>query len=138
MFGSFFNIYTRMKVCKKCNIEKPLDNFWTKKETKDGLNRLCIDCTKIEAKKHYESNKEQYFNKRKWFFELKKELKCEQCGFNHPAALDFHHIDPSQKKFGISSNKHNKEEILDEIKKCKVLCSNCHRIKHASYYNRYF
>jgi NMD protein affecting ribosome stability and mRNA decay len=124
-----------MKLCKKCNIKKSLNNFWLKKGTKDGLNRLCIDCTKKEAKEHYNNNKEQYFDKRKWFFELKKGLKCEICGFDHPAALDFHHIDPTQKKFAISPNRHNKKEVLEEIKKCKVLCSNCHRIEHAFLYN---
>jgi hypothetical protein len=124
-----------MKTCKNCNIEKPIDQFWAKKGTKDGLNRLCKECASKKGKEYYVDNKEQYFNRRKWFFELKKGLKCEVCGFSHPAALDFHHIDPSQKKFGISINKHNKKEVLEEIKKCKILCSNCHRIEHASIYN---
>jgi hypothetical protein len=124
-----------MKTCKKCGTEKPLNHFWPKKGTKDNLQRYCKECISQEAKEHYNNNKEQYFNKRKWFFELKKGLKCETCGFNHPAALDFHHIDPTQKKFAISPNRHNKKEVLEEIKKCKVLCSNCHRIEHASLYN---
>jgi protein-arginine kinase activator protein McsA len=124
-----------MKTCKNCNINKAIDQFWIKKGSKDGLNRLCKECASKKAKHHYINNKEQYFNKRKWFFELKKGLKCEICGFNHPAALDFHHIDPTQKKFGISINKHNKKEVLEEIKKCKILCSNCHRIEHAFMYN---
>ncbi len=124
-----------MKTCKNCNIVKPIDQFWLKKGTKDGLNRLCKECASKKGKEHYINNKEQYFDKRKWFFELKKELRCEICGFNHPAALDFHHIDPHLKNFTISPNKHNKKEVLEEIKKCKVLCSNCHRIEHASLYN---
>jgi hypothetical protein len=124
-----------MKTCKKCNIEKSIDQFWVKKGSKDGLNSFCKECAKKEVAHHYHNNKEQYFNRRKWFFDLKKDLKCETCGFNHPAALDFHHIDSSQKRFGISINKHNKKEVLEEIKKCKVLCSNCHRIEHASVYN---
>jgi len=126
-----------MKICKECNVEKPIDQFWIKKGTKDGLNIFCKECASKKSKAYYIDNKEQYFNKRKWLFELKKELKCEKCGFSHPAALDFHHIDPSQKHFGISINKHNKKEVLEEIKKCKVLCSNCHRIEHASIYNSY-
>jgi hypothetical protein len=126
-----------MKICKHCNIEKPLDNFWTKKGTKDGLNKSCKECSKKLNNNHYYNNKDLYFNKRKWFFELKKELKCEICNFSHPAALDFHHIDPTQKKFTISPNKHNKKEVLEEIKKCRVLCSNCHRIEHASQYNKH-
>ena len=124
-----------MKTCKKCNVEKSTDQFWAKTGAKDGLNRLCKECAKKINNNHYHNNKEQYFDKRKWFFELKKNLKCEKCGFSHPAALDFHHIDPSQKDFGISLNRNNKEKVLEEIKKCKVLCSNCHRIEHATQYN---
>lgn len=126
-----------MKTCNCCNIEKPIDQFWIKKGTKDGLNASCKECASKKVKKHYKDNKEQYFDKRKWFFELKKGLQCEECGFNHPAALDFHHIDPKNKKFGIAFNKHNKKEVLEEIKKCRVLCANCHRIEHASQYNEH-
>jgi hypothetical protein len=124
-----------MKLCKKCNVKQSLDSFWKKKGTKDGLGLYCISCVKSENKKHYEHNKEQYFDKRKWFFELKQGLKCEKCGFSHPAALDFHHKDPAKKNFGVSSNRNNKEQVLKEIKNCEVLCSNCHRIEHATQYN---
>jgi len=124
-----------MKKCNKCNIEKSLDHYAKRKESKDGYNVICKQC----VGDYYKSNKQQVFNKRKWFYDIKAELKCERCGFSHPAALDFHHKDPSKKSFGISANKHvGKEKILEEIKKCEVLCSNCHRIEHASFYNLTF
>lgn len=34
-----------------------------------------------------------------WFREYKKSLSCEVCGENHPACLEFHHIDPKEKSF---------------------------------------
>lgn len=68
-----------------------------------------------------------------WFNDLKKELSCLRCGIKDYRCLDFHHRDPKQKKFDIS-RKHvktsNNEIILEEMKKCDVLCSNCHRITH--------
>ena len=63
---------------------------------------------------------------------IKLEKGCELCGYNeHPAALDYDHIDPSQKEFSIGEaigQAQGKQRILDEIAKCRVLCANCHRI----------
>ena len=64
--------------------------------------------------------------------EFKKDLKCSECGFNHPAALDFHHVNPNEKEYSIAYLKHlgSKEKLLQEVDKCIVLCANCHRIHH--------
>lgn len=96
---------------------------------------------KSYQKERYESNKEYRMKKsdefrarrREWFDEIVAKLSCEVCGFNHPGALDFHHIDPATKDRAVSRmiyDKCSKEKVLEEIKKCKVLCSNCHRILH--------
>jgi hypothetical protein len=66
-----------------------------------------------------------------WLFEYKSNLKCSKCGFSHPAALDFHHLDPTKKEANINDMKNGgKEAMLKEIEKCIVLCANCHRIHH--------
>lgn len=60
--------------------------------------------------------------------------KCVRCGYSgHQAALEFHHLDPSIKSFtiGMVANKAWKS-IVDEIQKCELLCSNCHRIEHSN------
>jgi hypothetical protein len=53
---------------------------------------------------------------------------CQFCGYrNCSAALQYHHIDPSQKLFTISqSGGRSMENIKAEIRKCLVLCANCH------------
>ena len=62
--------------------------------------------------------------------------KCEKCGYNKcQAALEFHHLDPSQKEFAISKvRKFSVSGILPEIKseldKCSLLCKNCHAEEH--------
>jgi hypothetical protein len=63
---------------------------------------------------------------------FKRTLKCAKCGFNHPAALDFHHEDPSKKDREVSwfIKNHQYAKAKEEVQKCIVLCANCHRIHH--------
>jgi hypothetical protein len=90
---------------------------------------------------YYEKNKEKRLAQynawknelREWFHELKKDLKCSRCSFDHVAALHFHHIDETQKAYTVSEMIGmglSKETILREIEKCEVLCANCHAIEH--------
>ena len=69
---------------------------------------------------------------RKKIWQIKKELGCEICGYNeHPAALQFDHLEPSNKEFTISraiSDSIAWQRIEAEIEKCRVLCANCHAI----------
>ena len=59
----------------------------------------------------------------------KLEKGCARCGYNeHPAALDFNHLDPSTKSFHISGGTYGRETLIAEMEKCEVLCSNCHRV----------
>jgi RNase P subunit RPR2 len=58
---------------------------------------------------------------------------CEYCGYaRSPWALDFHHVDPATKSFRIANNWANAwREIEAEVKKCVLLCKNCHAELHA-------
>jgi len=61
----------------------------------------------------------------------KSKTGCGKCGFNgHPVALEMHHIKPDQKSFRVGSLAVCLERLREEMKKCKVLCANCHRILH--------
>jgi 5-methylcytosine-specific restriction endonuclease McrA len=55
--------------------------------------------------------------------------KCELCGYDkYLGALDFDHIDPSTKSFSIGGLLHaSLEKCVEEAKKCRLLCANCHR-----------
>lgn len=67
-----------------------------------------------------------------WFVQYKKGLKCLNCGENHLATLEFHH-NSSNKENNISkmvSEGYSIKKIQDELKKCDVLCANCHRKLH--------
>lgn len=59
--------------------------------------------------------------------------KCEICGYNKcHGALDFHHLDPSQKDFNISDSNvyKNLDKLKEEVDKCILVCANCHRELH--------
>jgi hypothetical protein len=57
-----------------------------------------------------------------------KQKGCSICGYNkNTAALQFHHLNPKEKDFEISSNMCRKWKTIEqEIAKCIVVCANCH------------
>ena len=56
---------------------------------------------------------------------------CEVCGYNKCiAALEFHHLDPSEKEVSISTTNVAWSIVLAELEKCVLLCANCHREAH--------
>lgn len=59
--------------------------------------------------------------------------KCALCGYDKCfSALEVHHVDPSKKDFTIAANTNRAyEQISSEIRKCILLCANCHREVHA-------
>jgi hypothetical protein len=60
--------------------------------------------------------------------------KCTLCDYNNcGAALDFHHRNPDEKEFGISADGLTRawKRVEAELKKCILLCANCHREVHA-------
>lgn len=75
---------------------------------------------------------------------FKAQKGCARCGEMHPACLDLHHLDPSQKNPKLTKYKNGKRMsggsmwkdlsyalLVLEIQKCEVLCSNCHRKETA-------
>jgi transposase len=56
---------------------------------------------------------------------------CVLCGFDeHPAALQFHHVDPSTKSFHLSEGGLTRSlaKVQIEARKCVLLCANCHAL----------
>jgi transposase len=62
--------------------------------------------------------------------------RCELCGYDRcMAALEFHHLDPKAKSFGLSMKgvARSFEDLKKEATKCALLCSNCHAEVEAGY-----
>ena len=92
------------------------------------------------SRKYYEKNKEKVIaannvvkarGKEKWEL-YKGSLKCARCDESHIACMDFHHLDPAEKEYEVSKLVGNGmyTKAYKEIKKCIVLCANCHRKEH--------
>lgn len=82
---------------------------------------------------NYDSVKGWRIRKKYQLMEMKGN-KCEICGYSKieiQGAFHFHHIDPTQKDFEISSKNWKFSQLQEELKKCLLLCANCHAEIHA-------
>jgi hypothetical protein len=60
--------------------------------------------------------------------------ECCDCGYKkNISALEFHHLNPEEKSFGIDLRKCSNlqwNKLVEEVKKCVLICANCHRERH--------
>jgi hypothetical protein len=85
---------------------------------------------KEEITKYNREWNQNHPNKR-FVEEYKKNHPCELCGYSDPRALEFHHRNPEDKEFLVSSAcRVGIDELKEEMAKCMVICANCHRILH--------
>ena len=129
-----------MNTCTECKQEKPVEEFPWRNKRLGKRNKVCKECGRQRSKHHYNENKQYYFDKAKrhdklfqeWYKEFMLDKKCENCGEDHWATLDWHHLNGEEKENTISRLRSNtsKRRLLEEVEKCICLCSNCHRILH--------
>ena len=114
------------KICLQCN----------KKLIGRQSKYCCRQCKNIFLNQSLQSYHAQQERGRKRKLELIKLQgdECEVCGYNkNYAALEFHHKVPADKSFQLdlrSLSNRSWEAILEEVKKCQLLCSNCHAEHH--------
>jgi len=99
------------------------------------------------SKRHYEANKEKIKARTKkrnkkqkeinkeYIMDIKSNSPCIDCGESNPLVLDFDHVRGSKVKCisDMMRGAYSIETIQQEIDKCEVRCSNCHRL---ATYNR--
>lgn len=54
-----------MKKCRRCNVEKSLDNFYRHKEMKDGHLNVCKECTKKRVRKYWADGRGYEYDKKR-------------------------------------------------------------------------
>ncbi len=111
------------KRCFKCNKSHDLSVFGHKGG--GYLNSYCPQCFSDYTVKRY--------NARKLAVIEFLGGKCDRCKKKvHPAAFNFHHVDPKTKEFNWGKLKaQSLKKLLEEIKKCVLLCANCHSVEHS-------
>lgn len=133
-----------MKKCSKCKLEKDLSEFNKNKGKADGYNSFCRVCHGEHNRTYYSLNSEKQrkqikeaqairirANYQKLWGILSKAV-CTDCANSDPRVLEFDHLPGHEKLHEISkllSGGYSWATIEDEIKKCEVVCANCHRIR---------
>lgn len=131
-----------MKLCCKCNTEKSKKEFHKNKTKFDGLQSHCKQCVKEHHASWYQQNKKRVMkhtlNRRQRLYqtidEIKKRSRCIICGEAETVCLDFHHLGEHKKERNISDMVQygpSWDSLQQEIDKCIVVCSNCHRKIHG-------
>lgn len=136
-----------MKRCSKCRQEKSLKGFYLRKTGyKAGqYYNHCITCLKERGRKYYHKNRErqlllankrrrEYRKERRDFINKQKDKPCADCGKKYPHyVMDFDHRNGVIKSGNIAhllnQNFWTYEKLVEEIKKCDIVCANCHRIR---------
>jgi hypothetical protein len=145
--------------CTACHEFKLKTEFQARKDRPKGICSWCKKCSNKFTSKFWKNNPDkkrikeqnwksknkekltQYWSKRdikihNLILEF-KDKPCTDCGIKyHPCAMDFDHLDATKKVGNISSLskwRNKTSELLEEISKCELVCSNCHRMRT---YNR--
>lgn len=117
--------YAGIKYCSRCKSDKPINEFYQRRG-KEGGSTYCKMCTTKQTIERQRSFKEKLVKYKGGY--------CEKCGYNkYIGALEFHHLDPTQKDFNISYGKGYSfnDKIKKELDKCILVCANCHREIHG-------
>jgi len=127
-----------MKICSTCKIEKPHSEYSKKRRNKDGLMAMCRECSlprrRMQYKINPENQKQAVYARRSDLAEQVARIKiatpCFDCGKHYPSyVMDFDHV-RGTKKATVSElvrNSSSWDQIQEEIDKCDLVCSNCHR-----------
>jgi hypothetical protein len=120
------------KHCYKCRQIKPIDLFFNDKARSDGKSTICRKCSSIRRMNNL---KRQQVWMRYVVNRLKTITGCQSCGERDPEVLQFHHLDRAQKAFTVAhkvrANNTINGSLTAELRKCTVLCVNCHRKVHS-------
>ena len=68
-----------MKICSKCNQDKPLTGFYKKKDSRDGLCTWCTDCEKLKKQTYYTSNRDLILAKSKVYHSKNRAHRNAAC-----------------------------------------------------------
>jgi hypothetical protein len=133
------------KICDKEGCENIIPRKFDGKFVNIQRRRFCFVCSPFGCKNTKDLNKPPTENPPTSYESVKKYRKskkrkcieykggsCIVCGYNKcERAMDFHHLDPSQKDFSISHKNHiSMEKTKIELDKCVLLCCRCHMEVH--------
>jgi len=117
------------------------DPIERKEADRRRYERLKNDSTYKERKKRnaaerWKNRADDHLSWKQRILKEHKSVPCVACGETFPwQCMDFHHKNPNEKEFTVSSISGTREQLETEISKCYVLCCMCHRKLHANLLN---
>ena len=120
---------------------KPLNEFPKNRARKDGAGSMCKACRRPYDHERYERIHGRLIEyealrsepgRRAWLRSLKEGKPCADCGnVFPPEVMQWDHRPEFEKLFEISTAYAGwtREEVLAEIAKCDLVCTNCHTIR---------
>lgn len=125
--------------CSRCGLEKAEEDFAWRRKAQGLRDSYCRPCRADYKQEHYAKNKARYkenalalkkaeFEARtRYLIEFFREHPCSDCGESDPVVLEFDHL--GEKTFDIAHGmrSYNWGRVLEEMRKCDVVCVNCHR-----------
>lgn len=136
-----------MKVCSGCKKNLPKSAFYGNSRRKDGLQTYCKSCSSARSRVRYENPtykkavRKRAEDRKAEIRKIVDEIKanpCMDCGESFPPiCMDFDHLDDKVENVtNLVGSGRSIKVILDEIAKCELVCSNCHRIRTKRRYPR--
>ncbi len=129
----------QMRICTRCSVARPITEFNKRRSKVDGLQLQCQVCCREQANARYRENPAPYKRRariaainRKIYLsdtanKIRSEVGCMFCPEREICVLDFHHVikgEPVSRAYTFT-------EFETEVRKCVVICANCHRKIHA-------
>ena len=98
-----------------------------------------VDKMREYRRNYYYKNKDSHYirnqkahDKIKTYSDSVKQEGCKVCGEKEICTLDYHHLSDKEENVAKLLRGGSLKRVKEEIKKCVVLCSNCHRKLHAN------
>lgn len=131
--------YPGVKRCPRCRLAKPLTEFHRNARRTDGHQSYCKSCrSEIDHARYIRqcaegTRRRNEFDRGRveWLRSLKAGRPCHDCGRTFaPEAMQWDHLPGAAKLGDVSTLRgRSKQEILDEIAKCELVCANCHVLR---------
>ena len=100
-----------------------------------------IEDSRLAIRRHYHLNKAKYLAKnrarrekiRQYLVELKQRSPCTDCGVVYPYyVMDYDHLEDKTMIISQLVNRGSMAALARELKKCEIVCANCHRIRNTN------
>ena len=126
------------RLCAMCDKWKPLEGVH---RSRTGQLSYCRSCRNEYDRRYYheggkvarrQRQKARVENARAWMADLKRGIRCADCGGTFPSAvMHWDHL-PGHEKVGEISclvQERSRTLVLAELAKCELVCANCHAIR---------